>query len=587
MSRDRIRIPPQYALGGIFFAPRHIVDIDIVRIFHNWAESAGTIARNGIPAGVSKIKAVVQNLKSLVVVLMMVAISQPVFGATASELFANGNRLFRDDLYWAALLRYSEAAEAGMDTPLLHYNTGIAHYKAQQYDRARSSLLKASSYGPLSAISYYNLGLSEYRLGNHDEAMSWFGRAANQEDRKDIAKLARTAMRQLQDDVEKEAPVMERAVVIEREKEFTNLDLRVRSGVGMDDNVFRSPSRSYRDLSDPARPIVVPEVQSGMYIPFSLSARYQVNAIENEGFFGSYRFGGRFYQDKALDNADEYLHEIGFGSEYRKREDGNETRVYSAFKIAQHEENYYDPDNGNSREVNGIDISDRMSYLRYGPEFWGRRKFGRYSLGFRAKGQLWNYEDVVVVPEYDHEYWSAGLNGSVRLSPSSIILLKADYYTRRYGDRPSFELDGSQPFGNTPVRYDYVSYGAEARQRILSWFWLGIGYSRTEREDRHVGYNSYSRGEYGMRFNFRFGDRFTLDARALYMIWDYERAFAFHEPTAGRKTMERAVGTLTATWHMTETLDLIGEYFYRNVTSNDTRLAYDRTLSVLSIRWSP
>jgi hypothetical protein len=90
-----------------------------------------------------------------------------------------------------------------------------------------------------------------------------------------------------------------------------------------------------------------------------------------------------------------------------------------------------------------------------------------------------------------------------------------------------------------------------------------------------------------MRFNFRFGDRFTLDARALYLIWDYERAFAFHEPTAGRKTMERTVGTLTATWHMTDTLDLIGEYFYRSVTSNDTRLAYDRTMSVLSIRWSP
>ena len=51
--------------------------------------------------------------------------------------------------------------------------------------------------------------------------------------------------------------------------------------------------------------------------------------------------------------------------------------------------------------------------------------------------------------------------------------------------------------------------------------------------------------------------------------------------------MERAVGTLTATWRMTESLDLIGEYFYRSVSSNDTRLAYDRTQSVLSIRWSP
>ncbi len=49
---------------------------------------------------------------------------------TAYETFQDGNRLFRDDLYWAALLRYRQAADAGLDTPLLHYNTGVAHYRA-------------------------------------------------------------------------------------------------------------------------------------------------------------------------------------------------------------------------------------------------------------------------------------------------------------------------------------------------------------------------------------------------------------------------------------------------------------------------
>ena len=38
----------------------------------------------------------------------------PVAGhaLSASEIFADGNRLFRDDLYWAALLRYRQAYEA-------------------------------------------------------------------------------------------------------------------------------------------------------------------------------------------------------------------------------------------------------------------------------------------------------------------------------------------------------------------------------------------------------------------------------------------------------------------------------------------
>ena len=60
---------------------------------------------------------------------------------TADQYFTDGNRLFREDLYWAALLRYRQAGEGGMDTPLLHYNTGIAHYRAGQHIRARDALL--------------------------------------------------------------------------------------------------------------------------------------------------------------------------------------------------------------------------------------------------------------------------------------------------------------------------------------------------------------------------------------------------------------------------------------------------------------
>ena len=66
----------------------------------------------------------------LLAVLTVLAPAGPAQAMTAREYFADGNRLFRDDLYWAALLRYRQAAEGGLDTPLLHYNTGVAHYRA-------------------------------------------------------------------------------------------------------------------------------------------------------------------------------------------------------------------------------------------------------------------------------------------------------------------------------------------------------------------------------------------------------------------------------------------------------------------------
>lgn len=522
------------------------------------------------------------------ILLALVSVSAPAYSATASDLFADGNRLFRDDLYWAALLRFSEAAEAGMDTPLLHYNTGIAHYKAGQHVRARESLRKAATYGPLSAIAHYNLGLNAYRMGEYDEALTWLRRAANQEERKDISRLARRAIRLFEEEQATLDPIMiVQADVAEREREHTNLDFRLRTGVGMDDNVFRTPSEPYIDFSDPNTPLVVPVVQSGMYVPVSLLARYQVNSFENEGFFGSYRFGGRFYQDEVLNNADEYMQEIAFGSEYGNRTEEGETRVYSAFKIAQHEENYYDPDNGNERIVNGVDISDRMNYLRYGPEFWGRKRVGRYTFGFRAIGRLYNYDDVIEVPEYDHEYWLIGLTSQINLSESALLRMNADYYTRRYGDRPSFELDGTQPLGNPTVRYDYLLFNVEARQRVTRSFWFGLGYSRTQRDDRHVGYNNYIRDEYALRLNLRLGQRFSLEATGRFLNYNYENAFAFHEPTQGRKLMDQTVGSVLASFAMTEHFDLVAEFFYRETTSNDTRLAYDRTQAVLSLRWIP
>ena len=114
--------------------------------------------------------------KSLAIVTVVICAGFPAdaFAIPANELFADGNRLFRDDLYWAALLRYQQASDVGMDTPLLHYNTGVAHYKAGQYKRARESLLKASRSYNFEVLSHYNLGLNAWAAGASDEALRWF-----------------------------------------------------------------------------------------------------------------------------------------------------------------------------------------------------------------------------------------------------------------------------------------------------------------------------------------------------------------------------------------------------------------------------
>lgn len=500
--------------------------------------------------------------------------------------FEDGNRLFRDDLYWAALLRYREAAEAGMNTPLLHYNTGVAHYKAQQHIRARAALTRAAESSELRAISHYNLGLNAWAAGNEAEAVEWFKRARDQQQNEKIRDYATVALARL-DAAQREAdPVVQlRAERREQEKPNANFEISARVGAGSDDNIFRAPGLPYIDFSDPTLPLVVPETFSGTFVPVDFRAKYQINSYDWENFFGSYRLHGRFYDGELENNADEYSHELRFGSEYDRREEGRRSRVYSAFTIAQRDEQYVDPDTGNPRTADGEEITDRMNYIRYGPQLTTVQAFGKLSFSLRLKGELWDYEDTEVVPEYDHEYFLFGGNVQYQFPSQSLLRLTVEKSSRRYSSRPSFDLDGNQLITNPAVRYDYLEYGLLARQRITDAIWFGFGYELMDRQDRYLGYNDFTRDTYNFEFHWTPGRRFDLEFEAAYRNYDYPNAFAFHEPAAGPKTLETLDAEFLATWRISRHFSLIAEIDFRETASTDTRIEYDRTRYSLSLVW--
>ncbi|HEY9182315.1 MAG TPA: hypothetical protein VIQ99_03885, partial [Gammaproteobacteria bacterium] len=69
------------------------------------------------------------------IVLMLIPFlaAGPAAAQSASALFAEGNSLARSGVYRTALLRYREAAAAGLDSPLLHYNVGVVYYKLGEF----------------------------------------------------------------------------------------------------------------------------------------------------------------------------------------------------------------------------------------------------------------------------------------------------------------------------------------------------------------------------------------------------------------------------------------------------------------------
>jgi hypothetical protein len=106
-----------------------------------------------------------------------------------------------------------------------------------------------------------------------------------------------------------------------------------------------------------------------------------------------------------------------------------------------------------------------------------------------------------------------------------------------------------------------------------------------DREDRYQGYNDFTRDTYSFEFHWSPGRRFDLELHGYYRNYDYPNAFAFHDPAGGEKTLETADAELLATWRLTTHFKLVAEVDYRENTSSDFRIGYDRTRYSLGLVW--
>lgn len=101
----------------------------------------------------------------------------PVPGHAAGEAdaaFDAGIHASRAGKDREALQQFQRAQAAGLDTPVLHYNLGVTHYRLGNYTAARSSFQRLTRHETLAALAHYNLGLVAYRLRENDEAHRQF-----------------------------------------------------------------------------------------------------------------------------------------------------------------------------------------------------------------------------------------------------------------------------------------------------------------------------------------------------------------------------------------------------------------------------
>ena len=132
---------------------------------------------------------------SLLAVLatLLLSVAGPVRADAGADM-REANRLVRAGLYRAALFKYREARAGGLDSPLLHYNMGVAHYKARPYTEAKKALREASLEPRLAALAYYNMGLVHHAEGDPAGARRWFQLAVERSDNTKVQKRAAKAL---------------------------------------------------------------------------------------------------------------------------------------------------------------------------------------------------------------------------------------------------------------------------------------------------------------------------------------------------------------------------------------------------------
>jgi hypothetical protein len=510
----------------------------------------------------------------------------------AESLFREGNSLFRSGIYETALIRYREAANAGLNSPTLYYNTGVTAYKVGQFEVAEAAFRRAQQDASFAALASYNLGLTYRKLGRPLEAEQSFLLAASSSSDRGLASLATRA-------AESVAIPFERIDRGERPSRFRHpasrpqveaagrLRLLMSARLGQDDNVYRSPSSPYVDFGAPGQPVVTPVVQAASFVPIDVLAEYTMQNEPRDTLFRfSYRLDGDFYESE-FSNANRISQRFEIGADVADTDETGRRRrlLRSSFYIVGRDETNFDPDNGIDRDFNGVDISRRLAYKGAGIELNFEHALRRWSYGVDARFEGRQYDDVAPLPGYDHDLSFLRLGTAYSLTRKVTLEAGLLRYRRSYDERLARNLDGDFLTTNAILEYDYSGLELGISYAISPAIEVAADYLFLDRKDGFEGYFDSIQDRLLLSARYRLNDRVRLSAslraRALY----YPNAFAFHDNADEfLDTIDRGA-ELRAEFRITPEISIWAQLMTDKVKSTDPRLAYERSRTMLGLLW--
>ncbi len=365
------------------------------------------------------------------------------------------------------------------------------------------------------------------------------------------------------------------------------LDLSIDAGFGYDSNAYRTHFGSYTDFAPTVAVPVTPKVQSGSFFPIDLKASYLSGTEPGMHLEASGQASGRFYSASALRNANEYDFgaRLGLNTVFaRKRARSNE--LYAGVLAGHHQNIYVDRDNGDTKVTSAqVDISNRYVYSNFGAEVRFSREIGAVQYGLNAVVEKRNYDDTVVVDQYDHTYAEFGGDINFRVARPSQLKLSYAHTLRDFTERSARDLNGVYGIANGLLKYTEDSIEVASRN-MLGPDWVGtVYYDYTRRTDNFLGYADYKANEFGGRLIYAHGEHARTHLVVSRQQRNYAHAFAYNQPTQPRLALDRNKAALKTeyTGRRGESVWVALEYASWN--TNDLRYDYDRGQLTVGAKW--
>ena len=162
---------------------------------------AGTVAPKDVRSRCSNTGPAIRRRPfKAVLLLAAVLLGGPACAYAASiaaEAFEQGVEAARTGDYDRAIEHFEAARRAGLDSGALHFNLGVAYYRADRQEEAETAFRRAANSDSMVAPAYYQLGRMARERGDRAMAREHFRQAARRAQTTALRQQARGALEAL------------------------------------------------------------------------------------------------------------------------------------------------------------------------------------------------------------------------------------------------------------------------------------------------------------------------------------------------------------------------------------------------------